>query len=63
MDMKHRPTIRAILFDWAGTTIDHGSLAPVEVFIEVFRRMGVSVTIAEARGPWGRRNANTSRRC
>src|SRR5262249_29979104 len=41
-------------FDWAGTTIDHGSRAPVEVFIEVFRRAGVEVSAAEARGPMGR---------
>lgn len=46
--------IRAILFDWAGTTVDHGSRAPVEVFVEVFRRAGVEVTTAEARGPMGR---------
>jgi phosphonoacetaldehyde hydrolase len=46
--------IRAVLFDWAGTTVDHGSRAPVEVFIEVFRRMGIDVTAAEARGPMGK---------
>ncbi len=48
------PRIRAILFDWAGTTVDHGSLAPVEVFLEVFRRAGVEVSPAEVRGPMGR---------
>lgn len=46
--------IRAVILDWAGTTIDHGSRAPVEVFVEVFRRSGVEVTTAEARGPMGR---------
>ena len=45
--------IRAVLFDWAGTTIDHGSRAPVEVFVEVFRRAGVEISTAEARGPMG----------
>jgi phosphonoacetaldehyde hydrolase len=49
-----RPRIRAILFDWAGTTVDHGSRAPVEVFLEVFRRAGVEISPAEARGPMGR---------
>ena len=49
-----RPRIRAILFDWAGTTVDHGSRAPVEVFLEVFRRAGVELSSAEARGPMGR---------
>ncbi len=45
--------IRAVLFDWAGTMIDHGSRAPVEVVLEVFHRHGVEVTEAEARGPMG----------
>ncbi len=49
-----RPRIRAILFDWAGTTVDHGSRAPVEVFVEVFRRAGVEISADEARGPMGR---------
>jgi len=46
-------SIRAILFDWAGTTIDYGSLAPVEVFRDVFARYGVDVSEAEAREPMG----------
>jgi phosphonoacetaldehyde hydrolase len=46
--------VRAVIFDWAGTTIDHGSRAPVEVFVEVFRRAGIEVSAAEARGPMGR---------
>ncbi len=49
-----RPRIRAILFDWAGTTVDHGSRAPVEVFVEVFRRAGIEISAEEARGPMGR---------
>lgn len=46
--------IKAVLFDWAGTTIDYGSLAPMRVFVEIFRRRGVEITIDEARGPMGR---------
>jgi phosphonoacetaldehyde hydrolase len=46
--------IRAVIFDWAGTTIDHGSRAPVAVFVEVFRRSGIELSAAEARGPMGR---------
>ncbi len=45
--------IHSILFDLAGTTIDCGCMAPVAVFIEIFRRRGVLVTVAEARGPMG----------
>lgn len=47
-------TFRAVLFDWAGTTIDHGSIAPVEVVREVFREFGIDVTEAEARQPMGK---------
>lgn len=48
------PRIGLIVFDWAGTVIDHGSRAPVEVFVEVFRRADVPITVAEARGPMGK---------
>lgn len=46
--------IKAVLLDWAGTTVDYGSRAPTEVFVEIFRRRGVDVTVEEARGPMGR---------
>lgn len=46
--------LRGVLFDWAGTTIDHGSIAPVEVVREVFRESGIDVTEAEARQPMGK---------
>ena len=52
IELKH--PIEAIIFDWAGTTVDYGSRAPADVFIEVFRRNGVEITVAEARGPMGR---------
>ena len=45
--------IRAVVLDWAGTTQDYGSQAPVGAFIEVFARNGVTITIAQARGPMG----------
>lgn len=45
--------LQAVLFDWAGTTVDYGSRAPTAVFVEIFRRRGVDVTVAEARGPMG----------
>jgi phosphonoacetaldehyde hydrolase len=53
--MKHSTTcIRALLFDWAGTMVDHGSRAPIEALIQAFRRSGIELTPAEARGPMGR---------
>src|SRR5262245_29285556 len=45
--------LKAIIFDWAGTTVDHGSRAPVRVFVEILKRSGVAITEAEARGPMG----------
>lgn len=44
---------KAVVFDWAGTMIDFGSLAPMGVFVETFRRFGVEATVAEARAPMG----------
>jgi len=45
--------LRGLVLDWAGTTIDYGSQAPVEVFRAVFQKIGIEVTEAEARGPMG----------
>ncbi|MEX2246826.1 MAG: phosphonoacetaldehyde hydrolase [Dehalococcoidia bacterium] len=45
--------IRLVVFDWAGTTVDHGCFAPVSPFIEAFRRHGVAITVGQARGPMG----------
>jgi phosphonoacetaldehyde hydrolase len=45
--------IRLVIFDWAGTTVDHGCVAPVAPFVEVLRRQGVAISDADARGPMG----------
>lgn len=45
--------IRAVVFDWAGTTVDFGCFAPANVFIEVFKRKGILITIEQARKPMG----------
>ena len=45
--------LKAVVFDWAGTIVDYGSRAPMGAFVEVFRRFGVAITNAEARGPMG----------
>lgn len=46
-------TIKGVVFDWAGTTIDYGSRAPALVFQQVFRERGIDITIDQARGPMG----------
>jgi phosphonoacetaldehyde hydrolase len=50
---KELTYLTAVVFDWAGTTIDHGSRAPAIVFQEVFRRHNVEVSVAQAREPMG----------
>ena len=50
--------IKAVILDWAGTTVDHGSIAPVMAFIETFRLYGVNISIAEARAPMGMRKCD-----
>lgn len=42
-----------VIFDWAGTTVDHGCCAPAAAFVQGFKDRGVSITMAEARGPMG----------
>jgi phosphonoacetaldehyde hydrolase len=45
--------LKGIILDWAGTTMDYGCYAPAVVFVEVFRRQRVPITIEEARIPMG----------
>ncbi len=45
--------IEAVIFDWAGTTVDFGSTSPVSAFMEAFRRAGIDVTDEETRAPMG----------
>jgi phosphonoacetaldehyde hydrolase len=46
-------TIRAVIFDWAGTTVDKGSLAPVRTLERVFGDAGVPILEEEARRDMG----------
>ena len=50
---KNRLQIEAVIFDWAGTTIDYGCFAPLDVFIKVFQKRGIEVSLEEAREPMG----------
>lgn len=50
--MQHR--INAVVLDWAGTTVDFGSFAPTQIFIEAFRQtFDIAITLEEARVPMG----------
>lgn len=44
---------KAAVFDWAGTTVDYGSFAPMGAFQRAFAEFGIDVTIDEARAPMG----------
>jgi phosphonoacetaldehyde hydrolase len=50
--------IKAVILDWAGTVVDHGSRAPMGAFVEAFARLGVAITIEQARGPMGMAKAD-----
>jgi phosphonoacetaldehyde hydrolase len=45
--------LEAVIFDWAGTTIDHGSLAPVRVLRQIFAAHGIALTGGQARRDMG----------
>lgn len=48
----HGP-VTTVIFDWAGTVLDFGCIAPVAAFRQVFSDAGVPVSVAEARAPMG----------
>ena len=45
--------IKGLILDWAGTTVDFGSLAPVGALQRIFEAAGVPITPAEARENMG----------
>ena len=49
----YKGPVKLVIFDWAGTTMDYGCYAPVVVFVEVFKRRGVEITMEQARRPMG----------
>lgn len=50
---SYRGPLQAVHLDWAGTTMDYGCYAPAVVFVDVYKRNGVPITVAEARVPMG----------
>jgi phosphonoacetaldehyde hydrolase len=50
---SYQGPLKAIILDWAGTTMDYGCYAPAVVFIEVFKRKNVPISVEEARAPMG----------
>jgi phosphonoacetaldehyde hydrolase len=50
---RYTGPVRAVVLDWAGTTVDFGCLAPAAVFQQIFADAGVPVSVAEARAFMG----------
>jgi phosphonoacetaldehyde hydrolase len=46
--------VKAVVFDWAGTVIDFGCMAPVEALLGVFAQEGMPITAPEARADMGK---------
>lgn len=46
-------SIKAVIFDWAGTMIDFGCMAPVSAFVSAFEHKNIHITFEEAREPMG----------
>ncbi|MBN2198992.1 MAG: phosphonoacetaldehyde hydrolase [Candidatus Aminicenantes bacterium] len=47
------PRIQAVIFDWAGTTVDFGSLLPLRSLQAAFARFGLDVPLETVRLPMG----------
>jgi len=46
--------LQAVIFDWAGTTVDFGSFAPTQILVDAFERAcHFPLALAEARVPMG----------
>jgi len=45
--------IEAVIFDWAGTTVDYGSLAPVIAFKKAFKDAGIELSDEDIRRDMG----------
>lgn len=54
-ERSYRGGVKAVILDWSGTTTDAYVVAPAVVFVDVFRKHGVEISMAEARGPMGLR--------
>jgi phosphonoacetaldehyde hydrolase len=49
----HADRLKALVLDWAGTTVDYGSLAPARTLQQVFARVRTTVTESETRRDMG----------
>lgn len=50
---RYTGPVQAVVFDWAGTTVDFGCRAPVAAFLRLFEEESIRATVEEARRPMG----------
>ncbi len=50
---RYRGKLQAVILDWAGTTVDYGSLSPIRAMQYVFRQRGIEVSDDEVRRDMG----------
>ena len=50
---RYNGPVQAVIFDWAGTTVDFGCRAPVTAFLRLFEEESIRATVEEARRPMG----------
>ncbi len=53
VNRPYRAGLQAVVLDWAGTTVDHGSLAPIRVLQRIFADREIEITEDEARRDMG----------
>jgi phosphonoacetaldehyde hydrolase len=46
--------VKAVVFDWAGTMIDFGCMAPVHALVDLFAGEGIALSATEARRDMGK---------
>ncbi len=51
----YRGKVKGLILDWSGTVADAYVIAPAVVFVDVFAKQGVEISMEEARGPMGLR--------
>lgn len=51
--MRKNLKIALVVFDWAGTTVDFGSMAPVEAMLAAFAKHRLMLTLPQVRAPMG----------
>ena len=54
-EKRYNGKVQAVILDWSGTTADAYVVAPAVVFVDVFKKQNVEISMAEARGPMGLR--------